>query len=535
MRPVQWLVMLCDAEVIPCSILGLDAGNQTRGHRFHCNEALTIEHPSEYAKLLKEKGYVVASFEGRREMVRSQVEAAGKALKGQAVIGDELLDEVTALVEWPVALAGAFDKEFLEVPAEALISSMKEHQKYFHVVDNQGQLLPHFIALSNIESVDPAQVIAGNEKVIRPRLADAAFFYRTDKNTALEQQREKLKTVVFQAKLGSIFDKTERIAALAKSIASKTDADEALAERAGKLSKADLVTAMVYEFADMQGIAGFYYAQNDGEPEEVAKALNEQYLPKFAGDALPETDTGTLIAIADRLDTLSGIFGIGQVPTGSKDPFGLRRASLAVLRLMVEKNLALDLRELLSESAALHTGLPKGNETVELALNYMLDRFKAWYVDEGIPAEVYQAVSAKQLTIPTDINHRMNAVAAFAELPEAQALAAANKRVSNILAKLDSQPSSKIDASLLQEPAEKALAASLKEHQNKVEPLFAASNYREALATLAGMRESVDRFFDDVMVMTDDEALRNNRLALLLNLRELFLEVADISCLAVTK
>lgn len=534
-RPVHWLVMLFDQQVLPCTILGLQAGNQTRGHRFHANRSITISAPSDYAEMLANDGKVIAHFDERRQKVRHQVEAAGVALGGHAVIDADLLDEVTALVEWPVVLAGNFEQRFLEVPAEALISSMKEHQKYFHVVDDRGQLMPHFITVSNIESTDPAQVIAGNEKVIRPRLSDAAFFFATDQQTALTQHREKLRTVVFQAKLGTVFEKTERISALAKDIALRLGADATLAERAGALSKADLATSMVYEFAEMQGIAGSYYATNDGEAQEVAQALREQYLPKFAGDELPQSTTGAIVALADRLDTLAGVFGLGQVPTGSKDPFALRRASLAVLRILVEKQLNLDLRELLAAAVAQYPHLPRGEQTVELALTYMLERFRAWYEERNIPAQIYQAVSAKGLTLPLDIDKRVHAVADFYRLPEAEALAGANKRVSNILAKQDAAPSATIDPALLQEPAEQILARQVAALQAEVAPMFEQRDYSRALATLAGLREAVDRFFDEVMVMTDDQQLRNNRLALLLNLRNLFWEVADISCLAATK
>lgn len=532
-RPVHWAVMLLDGDVVEANILGVTAGRQTRGHRFHHNKSIELSNPVEYVVKLRNPGYVVARFAERQELVRKQVEAAGKNLGGKAVIDADLLDEVTALVEWPVALAGNFEKRFLEVPAEALVSSMKEHQKYFHVVDAEGALLPHFITLSNIESKDPAQVIAGNEKVIRPRLSDAAFFFETDKKTTLQAQRERLHNIVFQAQLGTLFDKTERIAKLAVHIAKAIDADATLAERAGQLSKADLVSAMVYEFADMQGIAGYYYARNDSEPNDVAAAMQEQYLPRFAGDELPITTTGAIVALADRLDTLIGIFGIGQVPTGSKDPFGLRRASLGALRIMVEKQLPLDLRDLLQTALSNYGALPEGETAVETTLNYMLERFRAWYEEAAIPSEVFQAVSAKNLSHPLDINNRVYAVSEFCKLPEAAALAAANKRVSNILAKQDEVLAGELQTALLQEAAEKQLAEELNAMRVQVEPMLAAQDYTQALATLAGLRKSVDTFFDDVMVMTDDEALRNNRLALLQQLRQLFLQVADISHLAV--
>jgi len=534
-RPVKWLVMLFEEAIIPCTILGVAAGNQTRGHRFHCNRNLTIASAGAYQKLLLEEGRVIADFAERREKVRRQVIATGETLGGKAVIDPDLLDEVTALVEWPVPLAGRFEERFLKVPAEALVSSMKEHQKYFHVVDKDGVLLPNFITLANIESTDPAQVIAGNERVIRPRLSDAAFFFETDKKQALSEHREKLRNVVFQAQLGTVFDKTERIAVLAGFIARKLGANDGWAERAGRLSKADLATAMVYEFADMQGIAGFYYGQSGGEDLEVCWALKEQYLPKFAGDELPSTTTGAIVALADRVDTLAGIFGLGQVPSGSKDPFGLRRASLAVLRILVEKKYDLNLYDLLEEAVELYPGLPQGKKCLDVLLTYMLDRFRAWYEEQNIPTVVYQAVAARKINNPMDIDLRVQAVAAFYQLPEAEALAAANKRVANILAKQPVAPGTSVDPGLLKEPAEQQLAQQVADLKARVEPLFAAREYKEALAALAGLRPAVDLFFDKVMVMAEDPQLRANRLALLASLRDLFWEVADISQLAVSQ
>ncbi len=533
-RPLHWVVMLWDEQVLPASVLGVNSGRQSSGHRFHSTQLLEIEHPDRYEDLLHD-AHVVADFGARRESIRAQVEVTARSVGGLCEIDEALLDEVTALVEWPVALAGQFDASFLEIPQEALISSMKEHQKYFHVMDAQGRLLPYFIAVANIESTDPAAVVAGNEKVIRPRLADAAFFFQTDKRQSLAQHREKLARVVFQAQLGTLLEKTDRVARLARDIADYLNYVPSLAERAGFLSKADLATAMVYEFADMQGIAGYYYALNDGESREVAQALKEQYLPRYAGDVLPATQTGTVLALADRLDTLAGIFGIGQLPTGSKDPFGLRRASLAVLRLLVEKKLPLDLRDLLEQAVGAYRQLPQGPQTVDAALTYMLERFRAWYEEAGVAAEVYQSVSAKNLSTPLDIDNRVYAVAAFSELPEAQALASANKRVSNLLAKQSDAVGTVVQKNLLVESAEKDLAAALADQHAKVEPLFAEHRYREALASLAELHAPVDRFFDEVMVMTEDAKLRNNRLALLNNLRSLFLEVADISCLVVNR
>jgi glycyl-tRNA synthetase beta chain len=534
-RPVHWLVMLFGSDVIDAKILGLSAGRTTRGHRFHYNNTIDLAKASDYASVLKETGFVVADFAARAATIQQQVEAEAKKVGGVAVIDPSLLDEVTALVEWPVALTGQFEERFLAVPAEALIASMKEHQKYFHVVDANGQLKNNFITVANIQSKDAQQIIDGNERVIRPRLSDAAFFFETDKKTTLAELRERLKTIVFQAQLGTIFDKTERVAGLAKLIAGKLNADATSAERAAQLCKSDLVTNMVGEFDDMQGIAGYYYAVNDGENAEVAAAMNEQYMPRFAGDQLPQTITGTIIALADRLDTITGIFGIGQQPTGSKDPFALRRASIAVLRLLVEKDLSLDLRDLLTFAKNQHKNLAVGDELVEQVLAYMLERFRAFFEDANIPAEVFQSVTAKQLSQPLDINQRVLAVHEFSKLPQAQALAAANKRVSNILAKQNAAPSTEVNAALLQEDAEKTLAQAVSAKAALVAPLFAAREYTKALAALADLQQPVDAFFDGVMVMCEDAALQQNRLALLQQLRGLFLEVADISYLVPAK
>lgn len=534
-RPAHWLVMLFGNDVVNAKVLGLQAGRSTRGHRFHYNNTIELAKASDYAGALKNTGYVVADFAERSATIKTQVEAEAKKVGGVAVIDPSLLDEVTALVEWPVALTGKFEERFLAVPAEALIASMKEHQKYFHVIDSSGKLKNNFITVANIQSKDASQIIDGNERVIRPRLSDAAFFFETDKKTTLASLRERLKTIVFQAQLGTIYEKTERVAKLAQFIAGKLKADEKSAIRAAELCKSDLVTNMVGEFDDMQGIAGYYYALNDGENAEVAAAMNEQYMPRFAGDQLPQTLTGTIIALADRLDTISGIFGIGQQPTGSKDPFALRRASIAVLRLLVEKNLTLDLRELLTFAKSQHKNLSVDDELVEQVLGYMLDRFRAMFEDANIPAEVFQSVVAKQLSQPLDINQRVLAVNEFSKLPQAQALAAANKRVSNILSKQTGTPASAINESLLQEDAEKSLAKAVNAKTALVAPLFAAREYTKALAALADLQQPVDSFFDSVMVMCDDPALQQNRLALLAKLRGLFLEVADISYLVPTK
>jgi glycyl-tRNA synthetase beta chain len=553
-RPVHWLVMLLGKQVIDTEILGIKAGRETRGHRFHANRNFSLANALDYQLTLENEAFVIADFNERRGHIRAQVEQLGKKFNGNAVIDEDLLDEVTGLVEWPVALAGNFEERFLAVPQEALISSMKEHQKYFHVVDGNGKLLPHFITISNIESKDPAKVIDGNERVIRPRLSDAAFFYETDLKTPLIERREKLKSVVFQEKLGSLYDKTYRVSWIAVQIAEKIGGDPEWARRAGELSKADLVSNMVGEFADMQGIAASYYAKNDGEPEEIAQALQEQYLPRFAGDELPSSMTGCALALADRVDTLFGIFAVGLLPTGSKDPFALRRASISVLRILIEKGFDIDLKALLFIAADVYHSITPDARTelslldltedqfrenmlpfVTQVLDYMLERQRAQYEEQGIPAEVFMAVSAKKLSQPLDINQRVQAVFRFSQLPEAQALAAANKRVSNILAKQSGQQiDSTINPQLLIETAEKELALQVASLQQKVKPLFAARKYREGLEQLASLRGAVDAFFDNVMVMADDVAVRNNRLALLSQLRNLFLEVADISLLAPT-
>ncbi len=534
-RPVHWIVAMLGCDADHGEVLGLPTGNITRGHRFHSKGEIVLDRPEDYEQALLD-AKVVPGFEQRQQMIRDQVEVEASALKATAVIDPDLLDEVTGLVEWPVALTGSFEERFLEVPAEALVSSMKEHQKYFHVVDAEGRLKPHFITLCNIESTDPIQVIAGNERVIRPRLADAAFFFETDKKTPLADRIEKLESVVFQQKLGTVADKTRRVENLAGALAEKIGAPAGQARRAALLSKTDLVTEMVLEFSDMQGIAGSYYALHDGEAADVASALAQQYWPKFAGDRLPETGVACALGLADRLDTLVGIFGIGQPPTGSKDPFALRRASLAVLRIIVEKDLDLDLRECLDLASAQYADGVLAEGVTEQVLEYMIERFRAWYEEENIPVEVFKAVSARKLSRPLDIQRRVHAVHAFTQLPEAAALAAANKRVSNILGKLETGHSfGGVSADLLAEPQEKDLADKLAALGEVARNHLEQDEYTEALASLAGLRAPVDAFFDDVMVNAEDEGLRNNRLNLLKQLRDLFLEVADISQLVVAK
>jgi len=527
-RPVHWLVTLYGSDVVAAEVLGLEAGRETRGHRFHAPAPIVLDHADDYLPTL-EDAYVLADRRVRRERIREQVLAEAEVQEATAVIDPALLDEVSGLVEWPVALTGSFDERFLEVPAECLISSMKANQKYFHLLDADGKLKPLFITISNIDSRDPQQVIEGNEKVIRPRLADAAFFYETDLRHSLASRREGLGSVVFQQQLGTLADKADRSEATARFIAERIAGDAEHAGRAAQLAKCDLVSEMVLEFPELQGIMGCYYARHDGEAEEVAQALHEQYLPRFAGDAVPASKTGLALALADRLDTLTGIFGIGQRPTGAKDPFALRRAAIGVLNILIKAELDLDLRELLEEAAAQHRHLPKAEGLVDTVLEYMLDRFRAWTQDEGIPVEVYLAVRSRPVTRPLDFARRIHAVSAFSHREEAAALAAANKRVSNILAKQADDVAEEVDATLLESDAERALADALAARRREVAPLIAEARYSEALDALAALREPVDTFFDEVMVMADDQAVRRNRLALLADLQGLFLEVADIA------
>ncbi len=534
-RPVHWVVAMLGTDCDHGEILGLATGNTTRGHRFHSSGSITLQRPEDYASVLAE-ARVIASFDERRAMIRAQVEVEASALKATAVIDPELLDEVTGLVEWPVALTGNFEERFLAVPSEALVSSMKEHQKYFHLVDDKGSLLPHFITICNIESKDPIQVIRGNERVIRPRLSDAAFFFETDKKRRLHSRVDGLRNIVFQQQLGTVYDKSRRISVLAGKLAVMLGSPVALAERAGLLCKADLGTEMVLEFADMQGIAGAYYARHDGEPDDVADAMEQQYWPRFAGDRLPGNRTAVAVGLADRLDTLVGIFGIGQPPTGSRDPFALRRASLAVLRILVEKSLDLDLRECITEAIAGYAAGTLAAGTGEQVLDYMLERFRAWYEEESIPVEVFRAVSANDPSRPLDIQRRVHAVHAFSQLPEAAALAAANKRVSNILGKLEPGfDFGEVDAQLLADPAERDLHAQMAQLDGVSSRYLVDGAYTEALSCLAALQTPVDAFFEQVMVNTEDEALRRNRLNLLYSLRQMFLEVADISQLVVTR
>jgi glycyl-tRNA synthetase beta chain len=538
-RPVQWVMLLFADYVFNDKILSLTPSNVTRGHRFHCPEEIVVEAPGTYQQQLQD-AFVVADFSQRKTLILQGIEKLTKNIDGTAVIDEDLLDEVAALNEWPVPLMGKFDPHFLAVPQEALISSMKEHQKYFHLVDKDNNLLPAFITVANLESQDPQQVVNGNERVIRPRLADAAFFYENDKLQTLNSRRPLLKEIVFQAQLGSMYDKTNRVAAVAAGFAPIINADPTLVRRAAELSKSDLVTDMVGEFDTLQGSMGRDYALHDGEEPEVAEALFEQYLPRFAGDMIPTTSTGMAVALADKLDSLVGIFSIGQQPSGSKDPFALRRASLGVLRILIEGNIDIDLLYLIQQTRAQFQDIEACKHSAEeldkLVLTYILDRLKSWYRDKNLSVEVYNSVACLGLSNPLDINARVAAVDKFTLLPEASDLAAANKRVSNLLSKQSNieQPDH-VDDTLLENDAEKQLAAQIVSLTESISPLLEQRDYYAVLEQLATLRNSVDQFFEDVMVMTDDLKVQSNRLALLYKLQQLFMHVADISQLVPAK
>ncbi|HBE92287.1 MAG TPA: glycine--tRNA ligase subunit beta, partial [Gammaproteobacteria bacterium] len=531
-RPVHWLIILHGKSVLPAQLLSVEASNKTRGHRFHHAGYLQIDIPSDYIYTLEHHGHVIADFERRREMVWEQVTALGAEQGGNAVIDEDLLNEVTSLVEWPVALQGRFDAAYLKVPPEALISAMQGHQKYFPVVDTGGNMLPRFIFVSNINSTNPDSVISGNERVLNARFSDAQFYWDSDRKVPLDTHVEQLKSVVFHNKLGNVHERMQRVRSLSQRIAKLMDADIDRAERAATLAKADLLTGMVYEFPDLQGIMGRYYALHQNEDSEVAEAIREQYLPRHAGDDLPATTTGQALSIADKLDTLVGIFSIGEIPTGDKDPFALRRTSLGVLRIMIENFIDLDLRELLGKVAALYQLDEARTDTVaQQVFDYMLERLHAYYGERGYSSQQINSVLQRKPTRPVDFDARLAAVAAFAELPEAEALAAANKRIGNILRKSGEEISNEIDTALLSLDAELALHEQIEALSSEVEPMFKRGDYTNALTRLAALRPVVDRFFDDVMVMDEDKKLRQNRLALLDRLATLFLRTADLSLL----
>ena len=530
-RPIHTVTMLFGSKLIQGELLGVTSDRIIRGHRFMGEAELTLAHADDYEALLDDSGKVIVDYERRKAIIREQVEAVAAHENGVAAIDEELLEEVTSLVEWPVTLVGSFEDKFLDVPSEALIYTMKDNQKYFPVLDKEGNLLPRFIFVSNIVSRDPKQVVSGNEKVVRPRLADAEFFFETDKKKTLESRLASLSTVLFQKQLGTLKEKSERIGAVAEKVAVKIQADPEHAQRAGLLSKTDLMSEMVMEFPDVQGVMGMYYARFDGEHEDVAVALNEQYLPRFAGDKLPTSLVACAVSLADKLDTLVGIFGIGQAPKGDKDPFALRRAAIGLLRIITDKNLDLDIVELVEIAKTQYADKLTNDNVVNDVVDFLFARFRATYQANGYSVELIQSVLERRPTKPVDFEKRIKAVAKFQTLPEAAPIAAANKRISNILAKVKDEINSNVDANLLQEDAEKALSEILEALESKLRPLFLEGDYESALFELASLQAPVDAFFDSVMVMADDLAVKNNRLALLNRLRNLFLQVADVSVL----
>jgi glycyl-tRNA synthetase beta chain len=528
-RPVHWLVLMHGETVIDAEILGLKSSAKTFGHRFHAPAEIVLKHASDYQEKLLSQGFVIADFEQRKQKIRQQVIDTVKKLGGEAVLDENLLDEVTALNEWPIAVAGEFDEMYLDVPDEALIKTMQDNQKYFPVRDSSGSLKNYFITISNIDSKSPEKVKEGNERVVRPRLADAMFFWEQDQKQPLEAFDLALEKVVFQSKLGSLAEKTQRVTKLSEEIAGQLNANIDYVKRAALLSKCDLMTDMVGEFASLQGVMGKRYAQKAGEADEVAEALDEQYKPRGASDDTASTTTGQILSISDKLDTLVGVFAIGQKPTGEKDPYALRRASLGILRTIIERQLDLDLKQLISVSAELLKGKVNASKVEQDVFDYIIERLRAYYLDRNVGADVFDAVSALSPSRPLDFDKRIKAVSAFRELAEAESLAAANKRVGNILKKSAVDITAAVDESLLSEDAEKKLFEKLNSLSQTVEPMFDSGDYEAALSQLSSLRDPVDAFFDSVMVMADDEAIKNNRIALLNTMNQLFLRAADLS------
>nr|MBS0021215.1 glycine--tRNA ligase subunit beta [Gammaproteobacteria bacterium] len=531
-RPVHWLVLLFGQQVIEAEIMGVRAGRMTQGHRFHHPQPLMVEQPSAYPSLLAEQGYVIADFARRAARIRQGVQATARAFGGEAHIEEGLLEEVTALVEWPVVLGGSFDQAFLRLPPRVLIATMQGAQRYFPVVDQAGRLLPHFVWIANIDSRAPDLVRRGNERVIRPRLEDAAFFYRADCQRPLASRLEDLEGMVFQERLGSLLEKSQRVSKLAGSVAQNMGMGaEAVehARRAGLLSKCDLLTEMVGEFPELQGYMGREYALQDGEAEAVAAALEEAYMPRYSGDEIPSTPAGRAVAVADKLDTLVGIFGIGELPTGDKDPFALRRAALGILRILIEGKIDLDLADLIEASANGYDGKLDGQTLIEQTLDFMMDRLRAYFLEHGTGPDVFAAVMARRPTRPYDFARRIWAVDTFRTLPEASGLTAANKRIQNLLKQVGEALPQEVREEQFAEAAERELASKLNAIQTPVKQLLAAGDYASAMQQLASLRDTVDAFFDSVRVLADDETLKANRLALLNSIRALFLETADIS------
>jgi len=523
---------LYGSDVVPASLLETQAGNTTLGHRFHSPKPLRIASPASYARTLRDRGHVIADFAARRAVVRTGVEAQAAQAGGRALIGDALLDEVTALVEWPVALAARFEERFLELPREVLISTLQAHQRYFPVEDATGRLLPCFVTVSNIESREPSKVREGNERVVRPRLADAAFFWAQDRKQPLSSRCETLNSVTFQVKLGSVGQKAQRVSALAGEFAAASGSDRELAKRAAELCKCDLATAMVGEFPELQGIMGGHYARADGEPAEVATAIHEHYLPRGAGDEVAATPAGVAVAIADKLDTLAGIFAIGQKPSGTKDPFGLRRAALGIVRTLIERRLDIDLRALIERAAAQQPVQASG--AADEVYDYIMERLRAYYLEgaasqAAVSTEMFDAVLALKPRSPLDFDSRLRALGTFLTLPEAASLTAANKRIANILRKAEGEPPAQVNVAVFKEAAEIRLYDAMRAQQTTVSSTTAQREYTSALGHLAQLRPMVDSFFDEVLVMDENPTVRGNRLALLAQLRALFAGIADLS------
>jgi len=528
-RPVHWLVLLHGKNIIHTDLLSVKSGRYTYGHRFHHPKAIRLTEAAGYEKRLKQPGYVIASFEKRRDKIEKSVLSLAAKHGGRVIMNESLLDEVTSLVEWPQAVLGSFDKSYLEVPQEALITTMQDNQKYFPVVNRKGKLLPYFITVSNIQSKQKARIREGNERVLNARLADARFFWQQDKKAPLSSYVNRLGTIVFHNKLGTVADKSDRVSLLAASIARETGALPENVERASLLAKADLMTGMVFEFPNLQGIMGRYYALHNGENEEVAAALEEQYLPRYAGDELPVTSTGKTLALADRVDSLAGIFAIGELPTGEKDPFGLRRAALGVLRILIEQGINLNIMTYLRSAVSAYPDKYDASRVALLVYDFLMTRLRAYYQDKGIESDVFEAVLSCRPNKPYDFDCRIKAVKAFLKLKEAESLTAANKRISNILKQADKGQWGDVTADLLREPSERALYEQLVTVEKEVAPLMERQEYSEAMRILARLRPAVDMFFDHVMVMVDDAPVRENRLSLLARMSNLFLRIADLS------
>jgi glycyl-tRNA synthetase beta chain len=531
-RPVRWVLMLHGKNTVPGSVLGIESANVTHGHRFHAPAAIRISEPGKYLGTLAQKGYVIADFDARREKIVAGVTEAANRLNGTAVTGTALFDEVTALTEWPVAMAGKFNQSFLELPKEVIVATLSNHQRYFSIVDAKGNLLPAFVVVANLESKKPDTVRAGNERVVQPRLADAAFFWKTDRRSPLGSRVDALQNVVYQKGLGTMHDKCIRVAALATLIAKQLHMTPQIVTRAAVLAKCDLLTGMVGEFPELQGVMGRYYAEAGGEDAAVASAIEEQYLPRYAGDYLPTSDAGQVLAVADKLDTIAGIFVLGKKPSGNRDPFGLRRAALGVIRILLEKSLDIDFSEIIKAAILQQPAAGANIDAIRSEIHdFVVDRLRHYYLDQGagITIEMFEAVRAKRPASLSDFDARLRAVAAFSRLGASASLAAAVKRTANILRQAEHAASGEVDSALLDDAAEKALYEALKTAEQSVRPLLEKRAYTEALAELSTLRKSVDTFFDEVMVMTDDEAVRQNRLILLSELRALFLNIADIS------